>query len=245
MSSPKANRIRLKVPHTNFLTGQFNAHDKDCETGWNPKAQKPQIEMYYRTLMEDDTNTPFHKNLIPLEKFVKHFQGKAKDHELNRLKDQPKHWRVSQEGKGRNVSLKQIITSSFAAHASDTYLYIFNCSKDSVASNTGGGHSEKPPEREESKRNITLPSLAVSYHHHQKRSQSSTRNYVEALTISGWNVSCEKTGNLSLWRWQDIGPFHDNTDSTKRGQTIWCAFNSKGNIWGPQKWVRTQSENCY
>ena len=67
MSSPKANRIRLKVPHTNFLTGQFNAHDKDCETGWNPKAQKPQIEMYYRTLMEDDENTPtFQRTLLPL-----------------------------------------------------------------------------------------------------------------------------------------------------------------------------------
>ena len=95
MSIPKANRIRWKVPHTNFLTGQFNAHDKDCETGWNPKAQKPQIEMYYRTLMEDDQNTPFHNHPIQLENFVEHFKEKAKEHEVNRLKD--KHRRVPQD----------------------------------------------------------------------------------------------------------------------------------------------------
>ena len=41
--------------------------------------------------MEDDENTPFHNNTIQLEKFVKHFKEKAKEHEVNRLKDQPEH----------------------------------------------------------------------------------------------------------------------------------------------------------
>ena len=53
--------------------------------------------MYYRTLFEDDENTPFHNNPIQLEKFVKHFKEKAKEHEVNRLKDQPEHRCVPQD----------------------------------------------------------------------------------------------------------------------------------------------------
>ena len=72
---------------------------------------------------------------------------------------------------------------------------MFNCSKDSDASNIERGRSEEP-EREESKRSITLPSIVVSYS--QRKSQSNTRNYAGLLTLSGWDANCEKNQVTSL-----------------------------------------------
>ena len=69
---------KWKTQHTNFINDKFKAHKEDQDSGWDWTAIKPQIEAYYEKLMEEDADTPFHREPhIGKEKFCGHFKGKA------------------------------------------------------------------------------------------------------------------------------------------------------------------------
>lgn len=88
---------KWKGPHTNFVIEQFNAYTEDQESGWNYDAIKPQIEEYYATCLEEDADTPFHKEpRIEADSFVKHFKEKASKYKILRMKDNC-HRRVPQD----------------------------------------------------------------------------------------------------------------------------------------------------
>ena len=89
---------KWKTAHADFTLERFKDHKKDPETGWDWKAQRPQIVEYYNTVMQGNTDTPFNQPpFVGEDKFVTNFKNKAAFYKSLLLKDQDEHRRVPQD----------------------------------------------------------------------------------------------------------------------------------------------------